>query len=433
MPASSQDGEVVSAVKFLYRLDQVDSKDLVNSTIGEYRLIDYVGAGGMGEVYRAVHSKIGRFAAVKIMTRAGRDPRSMERFLNEARIQASLQHSNIATLYDFCEVSGQPCIIMEFVDGQTLDDRIAAQGRLPFAEALFVLRAASEALSYMHSHGIIHRDIKSNNIKITSQGGVKLLDFGIAKDNSTPAFTQVGDVIGTLQYLSPELLKGAAADARSDIWALGVLFYEMVTGITPFQALTIGELYEKITGSSFTRATVVNPALPREVDGLISRCLKKNPAERYQSIAELLQDVARLASASTSPPGAAEPEKAPGLSAAKVALISAAAITLIVAAVIALFALMGEGSDDASLASNRNVSALTRESSATRAVTIEVAEGHADVYKGGEKVGITPFRIEGKPGEELQLVLKANGFLDKAVKLSVGQQDKPYTFTLERK
>src|SRR5215467_3905209 len=386
MPASSQDGEVVSVVKFLYRLDQVASKDLVNSTIGEYRLIDYVGAGGMGEVYRAVHSKIGRVAAVKIMTRVGRDPRSMERFLNEARIQASLQHSNIATLYDFCEVSGQPCIIMEFVDGQTLDDRIAAQGRLPVAEALFVLRAASEALSYMHSHGIIHRDIKSNNIKITSQGGVKLLDFGIAKDNSTPAFTQVGDVIGTLHYLSPELLKGAAADARSDIWALGVLFYEMVTGITPFQASTIGELYEKITGLSFTQATVVNPALPREVDGLISRCLKKNPAERYQSIAELLQDVARLASGtSTLPHGVAQYEKTSGLSAWKLALISAAAIILLVAVVAALFALLGEGSDDMSLAVNRNAGALAKENSPTRAVTIEVAEGHADVYKGGEK------------------------------------------------
>jgi serine/threonine-protein kinase len=412
----------------------VDRKELVNSTIGEYRLIDYIGAGGMGEVYRAVHSKIGRVAAVKIMTRAGRDPRSIERFLNEARIQASLQHQNIATLYDFCEVAGQPCIIMEFVDGQTLDDRIVAQGRLPVSEALFVLRAASEALSYMHSHGIIHRDIKSNNIKITSQGGVKLLDFGIAKDNSTPAFTQVGDVIGTLHYLSPELLKGAAADARSDIWALGVLFYEMVTGIIPFQASTIGELYEKITGSSFTPATLVNPALPREIDGLISRCLRKNPAERYQSIAELLQGADRLSSGpSTLPPRTAGQERAKGFSASKLVLISAAAVLLVVIAVTALLTLMGNGGDDTSLAANRNVGVLGRESSSTRAVTIEVAEGHAEVYKGGEKVGVTPFRIEGKPGEELQLVLRANGFVDKTVKLSVGQQDKPYTFTLERK
>jgi serine/threonine-protein kinase len=411
----------------------VDKRDLVNSTIGEYRLIDYIGAGGMGEVYRAVHSKIGRVAAVKIMTRAGRDPRSIERFLNEARIQASLQHPSIATLYDFCEVSGQPCIIMEFVDGQTLDDRIKTLGRLPVSEALFVLQAAAEALSYMHSHGIIHRDIKSNNIKITSQGGVKLLDFGIAKDNSTPAFTQAGDVIGTLHYLSPELLKGGAADARSDIWALGVLFYEMVTGLTPFEASTIGELYEKVTTSSFTQATVVNPALPREVDGLISRCLKKNPAERYQSVSQLLEDTTRLAQVTSAPPTHTAQREKTGLWASKLGLISAAAVILLVAVVVGLFALLGEGGDDISRAANRNVGAPGKDNSPTRAVTIEVAEGHADVYKGGEKLGITPFRIEGKPGEELQLVLKANGFVDRTVKLSVGQQDKPYTFTLERK
>jgi len=414
----------------------VDRRGFLNSTIGEYRLIDYLGAGGMGEVYRAVHSKIGRVAAVKIMTRAGRDPRSMERFVNEARIQASLQHPNIATLYDFCEVSGQPCIIMEFVDGQTLDDRIASQGRLTASEALFVLQSAAEALSYMHSHGIVHRDIKANNIKVTSQGGIKLLDFGIAKDNSTPTFTQQGDVIGTLQYLSPELLKGASADARSDIWALGVLFYEMVTGVTPFDASTIGELCEKISKSSFTQATAINPALTREVDRLIERCLKKNPAERYQSIRDLLADAPRLASAISDPRlGTSRREKSPGgFSAWRLGLISAAAAIVLVVLVVVILALWSGGGDDPAPGANRNAAvAAGGDAGVTRSVTIEVAEGHADVYKGGEKVGITPFRIEGKPGEELRLVLKAEGFADKNVKLSVGQQDKPYTFTLERK
>src|SRR5260370_3553210 len=337
----------------------------------------------MGEVYRAVHSKIGRVAAVKIMTRAGRDPRSIERFLNEARIQASLQHPNIATLYDFCEVSGQPCIIMEFVDGQTLDDRIAANGRLPVSEALFVLQSVAEALSYMHSHGIVHRDIKSNNIKITSQGGIKLLDFGIAKDNSTPTFTQPGDVIGHLQYLSPELLKGGGADARSDIWALGVLMYEMVTGLTPFEASTIGELYEKISKSSFTQATVINPGLPREVDGLISRCLKKNAGERYQSIPELLAETTRLASVISTPRlGTTSRDKgSPGLTTSRLGLISGAAAIVLVVLVVVIFALLGGGGDETAPAVNRNVSASGNESGQKRAVTIEGAEGHADVYR----------------------------------------------------
>jgi serine/threonine protein kinase len=415
-------------------LDQVDRRGLLNSNIGEYRLIDYIGAGGMGEVYRAVHSKIGRVAAVKIMTRAGRDPRSMERFLNEARIQASLQHPNIATLYDFCEVAGQPCIIMEFVDGQTLDDRITASGRLPASEALFILQAVAEALSYMHSHGIVHRDIKANNIKITSQGGIKLLDFGIAKDNSTPAFTQAGDVIGTLQYLSPELLKGGAADARSDIWALGVLLYEMTAGQTPFEASTIGQLYEKISKASFVQATVINPSLPREIDGVITRCLKRNPSDRYQSIPDLLAETTRLASVISTPrlSTTTREKGVGGFSTSRLALISAGAAILIIMLIVVIFSLIG-GADDPSPAANRNSIAMMSDSDQKRAVTIEVAEGHADVYRGGEKLGMTPFRLEGKPGEELQLVLKAEGYADKTVKLSVGQQDRPYTFTLERK
>jgi len=388
----------------------------------------------MGEVYRAVHSKIGRVAAVKIMTRAGRDPRSIERFLNEARIQASLQHPNIATLYDFCEVAGQPCIIMEFVDGQTLDDRIAVHGRLLVSEALFIVQAVAEALGYMHSHGIVHRDIKANNIKVTSQGGIKLLDFGIARDNSTPTFTQAGDVIGTLQYLSPELLKGSAADPRSDIWALGVLFYEMVAGVTPFQASTIGELYEKVSKSSFTQATVVNPALPREIDTLISRCLKKNPADRYQSMPELLADTTRLASVISTPRlSTTNLEKGrTSVWTSRLGLTALAASAVLIVLAVVVFLLVGGGGEDTIPGANPSTAARN-EPLQTRAVTIEVAEGHADVYRGGEKLGMTPFRLEGKPGEELQLVLKAEGFVDKNVKLSVGQQDKPYTFTLERK
>jgi serine/threonine protein kinase len=320
---------------------------------------------------------------------------------------------------------------MEFVDGQTLADRIAACGQLPASEALFILQAAAEALNYMHSHGIVHRDIKSNNIKITSQGAIKLLDFGIAKDNSTPAFTQAGDVIGTLQYLSPELLKGEPADARSDIWALGVLLYEMVTSRTPFEASTIGQLYEKISKSSFTQATMVNPGLPREIDGLISRCLKRSPADRYQSIPDLLAETTRLASLVSTPrlSTTAREKGSAGLSKSRLGLISAAAALLLILLVVVIFSLIGGPSEET--VANRNAS--ENDSGQTRTVTIDVSEGHADVYRGGEKLGMTPFRFEGKPGEELQLLLKADGYVDKTVRLSVGKQDKPYTFRLDKK
>src|SRR5918999_782297 len=274
-----------------------------NQTIGEYRIVDFLGAGGMGEVYRARHSKIGRTAAVKVLTQATQSSGFVERFFNEARIQASLQHPNVATLYDFCEVEGQPCIIMEYVDGQTISERISAYSApLPLAETVYVFEKVCEAIDYVHRHGVIHRDIKSNNIKIISEGKVKLLDFGIAKGQGTQQLTQVGSVIGTLQYLAPELIRGGTADASGDVWALGVLLYEMVTGRVTFDADTVGDLCDRIGRVQYTPPAQLNPSVPREVAAVISRCLRKNPQERYRTAGELLADARKL-SAAVSKPG----------------------------------------------------------------------------------------------------------------------------------
>src|SRR5919112_3905714 len=276
----------------------------INQTVGEYRVEDFLGAGGMGEVYRALHSKIGRVAAVKVLTaQAAQGSGFVERFFNEARIQASLQHPNVATLYDFCEVQGQPCIIMEYVDGETISERIEAfRAPLPPSETVYVFEKVCEAIDYVHRHGVIHRDIKSNNIKISSQGQVKLLDFGIAKGQTSQQLTQVGSVIGTLQYLAPELIRGGTADASGDIWALGVLLYEMVTGRVPFDADTVGDLCDRIGRVQYTPPAQLNPSLPREVAAVITRCLKKNPQERYHTAGELLADARKL-SAAVSKPG----------------------------------------------------------------------------------------------------------------------------------
>jgi serine/threonine-protein kinase len=216
------------------------SSHLINSSIGEYRIIDRLGEGGMGEVYRGVHNKIGRVAAVKILSTAVSNPEFIERFLNEARIQARLHHPNVAPLFDFLEFQGRPCIIMEFVEGQTLADLIRIRGALHQQEMVAIFRSIVEALDYVHSQGIIHRDIKSTNIKITPAGQVKLLDFGIAKSGNSPALTVTGGFVGTLQYISPEQFTGGNADARSDIWAAGVLLYEMSTGRLPFEANSVG-------------------------------------------------------------------------------------------------------------------------------------------------------------------------------------------------
>lgn len=266
----------------------------LNSTVGEYRIVDFLGAGGMGEVYKGVHTKIGRPAAIKVLTHVTGSEGMLERFFNEARIQASLHHPNIATLYDFAELNGLPCIIMEYVDGQTLAERVRPSGPLPLAESLYIFQAVVEAIAYMHDHGVVHRDIKSNNIKIGLDGRVKLLDFGIAKSEASPGLTATGSVIGTIEYLSPEQLMGGVADARSDIWALGVLLYEMVTGKVPFEATTLGELCEKIKRVKYPPVSVLNPSAAREVCAIVSNCLKKNPTDRYRLAQDLLDDTRRL-------------------------------------------------------------------------------------------------------------------------------------------
>src|SRR5437588_9041427 len=268
---------------------------LISSTIGEYRLVGKLGEGGMGEVYQGVHSKIGRVVAIKILNQASAGPQFVERFLNEARIQAGLQHNNIATLYDFLEYNGKPCIIMEYIEGQTLTECITSWGCLPLADAIQYFQSIVEAIDYVHGRGIVHRDIKSNNVKITPAGQVKLLDFGIAKSGASPSLTVTGAFIGTLQYLSPEQLQGGFADARSDIWALGVLLYEMTTSHLPFEATTLGDLYQKISKANYNPATTMNQRVPRQVQSIIARCLKKNPSDRYQSARDLLQDVNRVA------------------------------------------------------------------------------------------------------------------------------------------
>jgi serine/threonine protein kinase len=424
-----------------------------NQTVGEYRVVDFLGAGGMGEVYRAMHSKIGRIAAVKVLTQATQSSGFVERFFNEARIQASLQHPNIATLYDFCEVAGQPCIIMEYVDGQTISERIAAYGALPLSEAVYVFGKVVEAIDYIHSHGVIHRDIKSNNIKISSQGQVKLLDFGIAKGQTSQQLTQVGSVIGTLQYLAPELIRGGAADARGDIWALGVLLYEMVTGSVPFDAQTIGDLCDRIDRVEYAPPTQINAGVPREVATIIARCLKKNPAERYRTAGELLADAAKLSGIVSKPglsPTVSEAAteyveaKAAGSSKSLPLIIGAVAAVLLLAVVVVVALVFFNSSPDAEVgagASNTTNTAKGLTSGPTptashdaseRVVEITVSDGKADVYRDGEKVGATPFSVHGKLGEHVSLTLKRDGYADEPVDIVVGEK-KAFMYTLAKK
>ena len=430
-----------------------------NQTVGEYRIVDFLGAGGMGEVYRAVHSKIGRVAAVKVLTaQAAQGSGFVQRFLNEASIQARLKHPNVATLYDFCEVEGQPCIIMEYVDGQTISERVSAYSApLPLSETVYVFEKVCEALDYVHRHGVIHRDIKSNNIKISSEGEVKLLDFGIAKGQETQQLTQAGSVIGTLQYLAPELIRGGAADASGDIWALGVLLYEMVTGRVPFEADTLGDLCDRIGNAEYTPPARVNPTLPREVAAVVARCLKKSPQERYRSAGELLADARKL-SAAVSKPGVSPTvseaaseyaeAKATGRTSRLPLIVGGAAAFVVLAtlACIAAFFLFG-GSGEEALGGGASVKANTSDTArgltaaanpaashdpSERTVEIRISDGKADVYAGADKVGTTPYPVRGRVGEKVQLTLRRDGYADEPVEFVISEK-KALMYTLTKR
>jgi serine/threonine protein kinase len=417
---------------------------LLNTKVGEYRMIDFLGAGGMGEVYRAVHTRLGRVVAVKVMTQAQRNPRLIERFHNEAQIQASLHHTRIATLFDFIETNGTPCIVMEYVDGQTLDERIQALGALSMEEALYIFQAVVEAIEYMHEKAIVHRDIKSNNIKINSKGEVKLLDFGIAKSDASPQLTATGDVIGTLQYLSPEQIKGGMADVRSDIWALGVLLYEMVSGQAPFNATTLGRLCDSIVKSEYISPSTYNPYLPKEVEAIIKRCLKKNPGARYQSAQEILKDLNAL-KVRNEIEDAATDRTAGGANAAlhwvkqNLQLLSVSAAILAVSVVLAL--LVVQWAVDKPVNSNTQVSNVginvpgpaIQGNQTLKTARISALGGKAEVYQNGQFIGHTPCDIKVANGEKVNLILKRNGFEDKQVDFLLNENQEDYTYTLNRK
>ena len=418
--------------------------------VGEYRVVEFLGRGGMGEVYRAVHNKIGRTAAVKVLTAATDTAGLLDRFYNEGRIQASLHHPNVATLYDFIEVEGMPCIIMEYVDGQTLAERIRPSGPLALGETVFVFQSVVEAIAYVHNHGIIHRDIKSNNIKVSTAGQVKLLDFGIAKGEASPGLTETGSVVGTLEYISPEQLMGGVADARSDIWALGVLLYEMVTGRVPFEALTLGELCRKIQKVEYAPANVLNPTVPREVTTIISRCLRKNPLDRYRLAQDLLEDTRRLRALVSTPGltsvGGPRPRRLPSaaqlLAGVNWKLVSAAAGGLALLLVLAGGAYLvaggigasAPGEPDAGLSTQAAPGGAGRpEGAQQKTVTIDAVGGKADVYREGRKLGETPFPLDVQVGSTVSLILKRDGYEDYSDKFTVTAQTRTKTYSMRRK
>ncbi|HVV83749.1 MAG TPA: serine/threonine-protein kinase [Kofleriaceae bacterium] len=263
--------------------------------IGNCRIVEEVASGGMAVVYRAVQDPLGRTVAIKALkTAAASEEHVATRFEREARSLANLQHENIISVYDFHREQGALFIVMEYVAGIDLYDLLDRCGRLPFDVAAIVALQVARALDYIHFRGIVHRDIKPANVMMARQGGVKLMDFGIARDKSFEDLTEVGTGIGTPSYMSPEQILGDKLDARSDLFSLGIVLYQMVTGGKPFVEDEERSVMHKIRLERHARVRKLNPDVPRELERIIDRCLEKQPRDRWRSAQHLVMALERF-------------------------------------------------------------------------------------------------------------------------------------------
>lgn len=249
-----------------------------------YILTQWLGSGGMGEVYQAQHQFTRQTAAVKMLNRIDQ----VERFRNEAYVQSSVRHPNIAVLFEYAIENGIPCIVMEYVEGLTLERLIKRQGALPEQFVWKVLEQMVDAVAHLHENGIFHRDLKPANIKVTKESVVKLLDFGIAKAVYTPKLTQEGYIVGTSFYMAPEQFYSKGS-VLSDCWALGVILYEMLTGQLPFDGRTETETRVRIERGEYMAPNLINPYISKKSKRLIEKLLQVNPKKRMSAAALLSQ------------------------------------------------------------------------------------------------------------------------------------------------
>lgn len=258
--------------------------------VGPYQIIGQLGHGGMATVYKAHHPRLDRFVAIKVMHKAfTEDAGFIARFEREAQIVAKLEHPHIVPVYDFNEIDGQPYLVMKFIEGQTLK-RVLSNGPMPLPEIIRIMDDMASALTYAHEHGVLHRDIKPSNIVIDGRGEPFLTDFGLARVTKAGASTLSADMIlGTPQYISPEQASGQAElDPRTDIYSLGVILYEMVVGRVPFNADTPYAVVHDHIYTDLPRPSLINPAVPPQVEAVLMKALAKKPADRYDTAVEMM-------------------------------------------------------------------------------------------------------------------------------------------------
>jgi eukaryotic-like serine/threonine-protein kinase len=271
------------------------SDTLINTLFdGRYRIMRKLGTGGMANVYLAEDQELGRRVAIKILDdRHASDEQFIERFRREAKNAAGLSHPNIVSIYDRGEAEGTYYIAMEYLDGRSLKELIVSRGPAPVNVAVDYARQILAAVRFAHRNGIVHRDIKPHNVLVDAEGRLKVTDFGIARAGASQ-MTEAGSIIGTAQYLSPEQARGAPVDQTSDLYSVGVVLYELLTGVVPFTGDTPVEIAMKHLSAIPDPPSSKRSDIPRDLDMIILRALAKDPAERYQSAEEMDADLARI-------------------------------------------------------------------------------------------------------------------------------------------
>ena len=291
---------------------------MVGQTISHYRIAERLGSGGMGVVYRAQDLRLERPVALKFLPEAlTKDPSAMERLLREAKAASSLHHQNIRTIFSFDEYEGRQFIVMEMLDGRPLD-RVVAEGPMAPAIVLSLATQIADALDVAHARGIVHRDIKPANLFLTGSGLLKVLDFGLAKTHHVAPttdsvidgqstmldLTMSGTTLGTASYMAPEQVLGESVDRRSDLFSFGAVLYKMATGRQAFCGPTLGAIFDAILNRAPAPLRSLQPDQPAVLDAIISKALEKNPANRYQSAAEMRTDLESARQILEAEPGA---------------------------------------------------------------------------------------------------------------------------------